>query len=492
MADTSVKKQTISGAIWKFTERISAQLISFIVSIILARILAPDDYGLIALVFVFTTFCDKLLIAGFATSLIQKKTADDKDFSSVLYFSVAAAFVLYVLLFLGAPFIADFYTKFDRTELISVIRILGLSLFLMAFSSVQHAYASKHMLFKRYFWSTLGATVLSGIVGIAMAYQGFGVWALVAQNMLATFVGCIILWFTVDWSPKLLFSIERLKGLFSYGWKIFMASIIKTLYNDVRSLVIGKMFTPADLAYYNRGQSLPQLVDTNVTGTIDSVLFPAYSKLQDDKSAMLNAVRRAVKTSCYVLMPILALMAAVSSPLVSLLLTDKWLPCVPFMQILCFSFIFSPVEMENLQAIKAIGRSDIVLKLEIVKKTIGILLLIVSVPFGVISIAWSMMVSCLIAATLNASPNKKLIGYSIKQQLTDVMPSLIMSLLIFVGVQGLLVILPTSNHWIQLIVSGVAAIAFYIVASIVFKVESFKYMTTTISSINSKNKKNNE
>lgn len=489
MTETSVKKQTISGAIWKFTERISAQLISFVVSVILARILAPDDYGLIALVFVFTTLCDKLLIAGFATSLIQKKTADDKDFSSVLYFSVAVAFVLYVLLFLAAPLIADFYTKFDRTELIAVIRILGLSLFLMAFSSVQNAYASKHMLFKRYFESTLGASVFSGVVGIAMAYQACGIWALVAQNMLATFVGCIILWFTVGWRPKLQFSFERLKGLFSYGWKIFMASIIKTLYNDIRSLVIGKMFTPADLAYYNRGQSLPQLVDTNVTGTIDSVLFPAYSKLQDDRSAMLNAVRRAVKTSCYVLMPILALMAAVASPLVSLLLTEKWLPCVPFMQILCFSFIFSPVEMENIQAIKAIGRSDIVLKLEIVKKTIGILLLIVSVPFGVIAIAWSMMVSCLIAAILNAYPNKKLIGYSIKQQFSDVLPSLIMSLLIFVGVQGLLEILPTSSQWILLLSGCIVAIVFYISTSIIFKVENLRYTVTTLLSIIKKNKK---
>lgn len=488
MVETSVKKQTISGAIWKFTERISAQLISFVVSVILARILAPDDYGIIALVFVFTTFCDKLLIAGFATSLIQKKTADDKDFSSVLYFSLAAALGLYALLFFGAPLITDLYTKFDSIELIAVIRVLGLSLFLMAFSSVQHAYASKHMLFKRYFWSTIGATVFSGIVGIVMAYQGWGVWALVAQNMLATFVGCTILWFTVDWRPKLMFSFERLKGLFSYGWKIFMASIIKTLYNDVRSLVIGKMFTPADLAYYNRGQSLPQLVDTNVTGTIDSVLFPAYSRLQDDRPAMLNAVRRAVKTSCYVLMPILALMAAVASPLVSLLLTDKWLPCVPFMQILSFSFIFSPVEMENLQAIKAIGRSDIVLKLEIVKKTTGVLLLIVSVPFGVIAIAWSMMVSCLIAALLNASSNKKLIGYTIKQQFLDVFPSLIMSLLIFVGVQGLLEIIPTSNQWVQLISGCFVAMAFYIGASVLFKVESFRYMVTTLSRMIKKNK----
>lgn len=484
---TSVKKQTISGAIWKCCERTSGQLISFIVSIILARILLPNDYGLIALVFVFTTLCDKLVVCGFATSLIQKKNADEKDFSSVFYLSFGIAIVLYVLLFVGASAIADFYNKFDREQLISIIRVLGLGLFIMAFNSVQQAYVSRNMLFKRNFYSSLGGVIISGVVGVTMAYTGYGVWSLVAQNLIATLTNAVILLMTVHWYPKLYFSIDRLKELFTYGWKIFLSSIIKMLYNDLRSLVIGKFFTPADLAFYNRGQTLPQLIDTNITGTIDSVLFPAYSKLQDDKLAMITAMRRAVKTSCYILMPALSLMAAISTPLVILLLTEKWLPCVPYMQILCFSFMFSPIETENLQSIKAIGRSDIVLKLEIAKRSIGVLLLIISVPFGLLAIASSMLLGNIVAAFLNAFPNNKLIGYSISSQFKDLLPSLLMSIIVYAGVSFIIDNLSSMDSLIQLFIGIVSGLSIYVLISYLFKVESFLYIKNMI--LNLVNKK---
>ena len=476
MTGKSVKQQVITSAIWKFSERMLGQIVSFVVSIILARILMPDDYGLISLVFIFTTLCDKLLIAGFATSLIQKKDADDIDFSSVLIFSLIAAAALYSLLYFCAPLIADFYDHFDRELLISVLRVVGLSLFVMAFSSVQHAYVSKNMLFKLNFWSALGGTFVSGVVGIAMAYMGYGVWALVAQNLLMTIIDCLILLFIVSWRPSLRFSLDRLKILFSYGWKIFVASILKMIYNDLRGVVIGKLYTPAQLAYYNRGQSLPQLVDSNITGTIDSVLFPAYSKLQNNKLELVGAMRRSVKTSCYVLMPALALMAAIAYPLVSVLLTDKWLPCVPFMQILCFSFMFSPVETENLQSIKAIGRSDIVLKLEITKRTVGIVLLVCSVPLGLYAIAWSMLLGNIIAAILNASPNRKLIGYSLKHQFQDILPSLLISLMVFAAAFSFVTLNSTLNTWWQLIGGIAIGGAIYVGFSIVFKVEAFNYI----------------
>lgn len=480
MPEDSIKKETITGAFWKFGERILGQALSFVVSIILARILAPDDYGLIALVFVFTTICDKLLICGFATSLIQKKDADAVDFSSVFYFSFGAAIVLYVCLFFAAPIIADFYEKFDRQLLISVIRVFGLSLFLVAFSSVQHAYVSKYMLFKRNFWSALVGIIISGVAGIIMAYRGCGVWALVIQNLLGTLIGGIVLFFIVPWRPTKNFSWGRLKSLFDYGWKIFVSSIVKVIYNDLRSLVIGKVYTPSDLAFYNRGQSLPQLVDTNITGTIDSVLFPAYSKLQGDKQALMGAMRRAVKTSCYVLMPALALLAAIASPLVSVLLTDKWLPCVPFMQILCFSFMFSPVETENLQSIKAIGRSDIVLKLEIAKRTIGVVLLIIAIPIGLTAIAWSMVIGNIIAAMLNASPNRKLIGYSFSKQFMDVVPSLLMSGLVFAVANAFIYFNPEMNVWWQLIGGTALGGIVYFICSWVFHVEAFNYIATLL------------
>lgn len=476
----SVKAQTFSGAVWKFSERLLTQLVSFVVSVILARILAPDDYGLIALVFVFTTICDKLLICGFATSLIQKKNADSIDFSSVFYFSLGAAVILYLILYITAPYIADFYDKYDRQLLINVIRVFGLSLFLVAFSSVQHAYVSKFMLFKRNFWAALVGIIISGLVGIYLAYCNYGVWALVAQNLLQTIVGALILFIIVPWRPALSFSVERLKGLFTYGWKIFASSIIKVIYNDLRSLVIGKVYTPAELAFYNRGQTLPQLVDTNVAGTIDSVLFPAYSKLQDDKVALLSAMRRAVKTSCYILMPLLALMAAISEPLVSLLLTDKWLPCVPIMQILCFSFMFSPVETENLQSIKAVGRSDIVLKLEIAKRTIGVFILICAIPFGLNAIAVSMLIGNIIAAILNASSNKRLNGYLLKSQLQDVLPSLLTSFAVFAISFVFVCYVSEIIEWIKLIGGIFLGFAIYIGISILFKIESFYYLLDVI------------
>lgn len=483
MFDSSIKIQAIKGAFWKFSERILAQLVSFVISIILARLLTPNDYGLIALVFVFTTICDKLLVCGFATALIQKKETDDVDFSSVLFFSLGVAFLLYILLFFLAPLIADFYNHFDRSELISVIRVLGLGLFLVAFNSVQHAYVSKNMLFKRYFWSTLGGIILSGVTGVIMACTGFGVWSLVAQNLVLSIVDGLILFFTVGWRPSFIFSLKKLYSLFTYGWKIFLASIIKTLYNDLRGLVIAKVYTPSDLAFFNRGQSLPQLLDSNVTGTIDSVLFPTFSKLQNDNIKLLNALRRSVKTSCYVLMPLLALMVVTASPLVSILLTDKWLPCVPYMQILSCSFIFSPVETENLQVIKALGRSDIVLKLEIFKKIVGVVLLIVAVPFGIKTIALSILVYSFLSAILNAWSNKKLLNYRWAQQCYDIFPSLGISVIMFVAVRMLLHLIAHTHVFYQLLITFSFGLIVYIMISKIFNIESYVYIKQTIKGI---------
>ena len=487
MEKKSLVKQTISGSIWKFSERLLAQAVSFVVSIILARLLMPEDYGLIALSFIFITLCDKIVVCGFATSLIQKKGADGLDFSSVLYFSLFAATVLYILIFFTAPFVADFYSNFDKTQVVSVIRVLGLSLFVVAFNSVQHAYVSKNMLFKRYFFSTLSGSVVSGIVGLVMACRGYGVWALVAQNLTMSITDALVLFCTVKWRPTLTFSLNRLSALFSFGWRIFVASMLKTLYNEIRGLVIAKAYTPSDLAYYNKGQSLPQLVDSNVSGTIDSVLFPAYSKLQNDLSAMKSALRRSIKTSCYILMPLLAVMAALSDQIIIILLTDKWLPSAYFFQIFCFSFMLSPVEMENLQSLKAIGRSDVVLRLEIAKRIIGLLILVISVPFGIYAIAYGFLISALLAAILNAYTNSKFINYFLVEQIRDVFPSFVMSIVLFLAAFYFIKLTPNLSVWSQFLsVSSVSMIA-YITISKIFGVESFVYIERQIKSFFRKN-----
>lgn len=485
----SLKAKTLSGVIWKFGERVSAQAVNFIVSIILARLLLPDDYGLIALVTVFITICNKIVISGFATSLIQKKDADNLDFSTVFYFSLAVAVVLYTGLFFTAPFIADFYSaESDPALFIQVIRVMGLNLFIIAVNSVQQAYVSRTMQFRKFFFSTIIGTVVSAVAGIALAYMGKGVWALVAQNMILAVVNGIVLWFMVKWRPQLKFSFKRLKSLYSYGWKIFVASMIKILYTDLRSLVIGKVYTAADLAFYNKAQSFPQLIDTNVEGTIDSVLFPAISKKQSNVDDMRAMLRRAIKTTSYILMPLLVGLSAVAKPFIVILLTDKWAESIPLMQILAFSFVFAPVELENLQAIKAIGRSDIALKVEIIKKVVGVVILIASIPFGVTAIAIGMVISTTLSAIINAIPNKKLLGYTFKMQLKDILPSLIMSLVMFGAVYPISLL--NINVWLMLIIQVVVGAIIYVALSAIFKVESFKYILNMIKGFLKRGKKN--
>lgn len=439
----------------------------------------PSDYGIIVLVSVFIIIGDRIVVSGFATSLIQKKNADNVDFSTVLFFSLAISVFIYSLLFFTAPWIASFYSDFDRDTLIGVLRVLGLNFFVLPLNSVQHAYVSKTMQFKRYFWSVSGGTLVSAVMGLSLAYSGYGVWALVGQNLSMSIVDTIILWFTVKWRPVLVFSYSRLKILFSFGYKIFLASIIKTIYNDLRSLVIGKFYSPAELAFYNRGQTFPQLIDTNVVGTIDSVLFPAISKVQDSTESVKTTLRRVIKVSSFVLMPLLAGLAAVADPFIEVLLTEKWLACVPFVKILSFSFILSAVEVENLQAIKALGRSDIVLKQEIIKRTIGILILILTLFFGIKAIAYGMLISQVISAVVNSYPSKKLLNYSFIEQIKDVFPYLLSSCMMFM-VLNLYASFVSMNAWCNLISQIFIGIVFYLGIMWLIKDDSLKYILSCL------------
>lgn len=478
MNDNALKKQAVSGMFWKFAENGLGQIVNFIISIVLARLLLPEDYGIIALVSVFVTLCDKLVISGLATSLIQKKDADNKDFSTIFYFSLGMSFVLYAVLYFLAPFIADFYSAYDRELLISVIRVMGIQVIVTAVNSVQSAYVSNTMQFKRFFWSNLGGMMLSAAVGIIMALRGFGVWALVAQYLVKATGSMLVLWFTVKWRPSLEFSLKRFKALYSYGWKIFAASIIKVLYNDLRSLVIGKYYNAASLAYYNKGQSFPQIVEGCVGGAIDSVFFPTMSKVQDSKEKMLSILRRTIKVSTYFITPLLVGLAAVAEPLVVLLLTEKWLPCVFYLQIISISFVFAPIEIINLQAIKALGKSDIVLKLEIVKRVAGTILVFCAIPFGVKAIAVSLLVSNILSAVINAYPTRKLLGYSYTRQFLDVVPPMIMSAIMFFAVSSVLML--NLQTLIMLVLQVVVGVIVYILLSLATANENYIYLLNTL------------
>ena len=440
----NLMKETMSGLLWKFAERCGAQGVSFIVSIILARLLSPDDYGTIALVTVIIELLRVFVDSGLGTALIQKKDADDVDFSSVFFANLAICIVLYIGMFFAAPLISRFYGRFD---LIPVIRTLGITLIISGIKNVQQAYVSKNMLFKRFFFSTLGGTLGGAVIGISMAYLGFGVWALVFQQLFQALADTCILWLTVKWRPKRKFSFKRLKSLFSYGWKLLISCLISTLYNNIRPLIIGKVYSSADLAYYNKGSQFPYTVVSNINTSIDSVLLPVMSKHQDDKSNVMSMTRRAITISSYIMWPLMIGLFVVSEPFVRLILTEKWLGCVPFMQIYCLTYGLEPIQTANLNAIKAMGRSDLIMKLEVIKKTCGIVILVIAIPHGVLAIGASVLVYTILASVINSFPNKKLLGYSYVQQIRDIIPSLLLAIVMGIVISPI-ALLPLGDFWI--------------------------------------------
>lgn len=471
-------QSVLSNLIWRFMERCGSQLISFVVSVVLARLLAPELYGSIALVTVITSILQVFVDSGMANALIQKKDTDDLDYSSVFYFNLVFCLVLYLGLFLAAPFIARVY---EDSSLVPVIRVLGLTLVVSGVKNVQQAYVSKTMQFRRFFFATLGGTLFSAVVGISMAYMGYGIWALVMQQLLNAAVNTAILWLTVGWKPRLAFSFTRLAGLISYGWKLLVSALLDTVYNKLYQLVVGIVYSSADLAYYNKADQLPVLVVENINSSIDSVLLPVLSAEQDKRLVVREMTRRAIKMSTYVMMPMMAGLAACAEPLVRLLLTEKWLPCVPYMQIFCVCYAFYPLHTANLNAIKAMGRSDMFLYLELVKKAVGILALVITMYMGVFYMALSRIFTGVLSQLINAFPNKKLLDYPYLEQLKDMAPSILLSAAMGAGVYLLTFL--GLNDFATLALQLVCGVALYVALSLLFGIDSFNYILSVIKNI---------
>lgn len=480
----NAKRSVLTSFIWRFAERCGAQGVTFVVSIVLARLLDPAVYGTIALVTVFTTLLQVFIDSGMGNALIQKKDADDLDFSSVFFFNIAICVVLYIGLFFAAPLIARFY---KMPELTPVVRVIGLMLIISGVKNVQQAYVSRHLMFKRFFFATLGGTIGAAVVGIGMAWAGFGVWALVCQTLFNALVDTIILWITVKWRPKWMFSWQRLKGLFSYGWKLLVSALLDTLYNDLRSLIIGKLYTTDDLAFYNKGKQFPNLIVTNVNTSIDSVLLPTMAARQDDRERVRNMTRRSIKVSTYIMVPFMAGLAACAEPIVRILLTDKWLPCVPFLRIFCVTFAFYPIHTANLNAIKAMGRSDLFLRLEILKKVIGLAAILITMWISVEAMAYSLLVTSVLSQIINSWPNRKLLNYSYLDQLRDVLPSICLA--VFMGACVFSLQYLPLRTWLILLIQVPLGACIYIVGSKLFHLESFAYILATAKDILHRKKK---
>lgn len=477
MYENQIQKKVVHNLFWRFAERSGAQIVSFVVSLILARLLLPEDYGTVALITVFTNILQVFVDSGMANALIQKKDADDLDFSTAFWFNIFLCSIIYFLLFIVSPLIAKFY---DNIELTKITRVLGITILISGLKNVQQAYVSRKLIFKKFFFATLLGTLSSAILGIYLAYKGYGVWALIVQQLTNTIVDTMMLWILVPWRPHFLFSFSRFKILFSFGWKLLVSGLIDTIYNNLRQLIIGKMYSTADLAYYNKGKQFPEIIITNIDTSINSILFPVMSNVQDEKSNVKHIMRRSIKVSSFVIWPFLVGLIVIADPLVRIILTDKWLPIIPYLRIFCLTFALWPIHTVNLNAINALGRSDIFLILEIIKKGIGIAVLILTMWHGPLIMAWSMLFIGVISVFINSFPNNKLLNYSLLEQLKDILPNMILSAVMGVFVY-LLVYVPICDL-LKVLIQIAAGIMIYILLAKFTKNDNYFYIKNYLQS----------
>ena len=486
MDNFNLKKSALLGAFWKFAERIGAQLVSLVVSVVLARLLTPDDYSVVGITTVFFSFCNVFITGGFNSALIRKKDADDTDYSSVFHISVWIAVVMYIVLFFAAPTIAKWY---EKPILIPAFRVMGVTLVINAVKSVVCAYISNKLQFKKFFFATLGGTLISAVVGVWMALAGFGPWALIAQNMTNSLIDTLILFATTKLRILLVVSWKRLKELLSYGWKIFAASVITVIYDEANALIIGLKFTTVDLSFYTKGRSYPAMLNTAINGTLSAVLFPVMSKVQDDADTVLRYTRRFFRVASFLIFPIMVGFVAVSDNFVRLLLTEKWMPAVPYIKIFCISYMFNLIQQGNLQTIRAVGRSDIILKLEITKKTLYLLVIIGALILSNTpeALAATALINTLIAMIANSTPNKKLIGYGFKQQLWDILPNLVVS----AAMGGAVCAIGRLNLPIglSLLIQIIGGVVTYIAINVIIKNPDLAYMWKTLKGVFAKKRK---
>lgn len=480
-----LKNDTVNSFLWKLLERFGVTGAQFVLQIILARILDPAHYGVLSIMIIFTTLANVFIQNGFNTALIQNKDVTEEDYSSVFWVSLGIAGVLYGVIFATAPLIGSFY---KMPDLVTPLRVLALMLFPGALNSVQLAKVSREMDFRKVFFSNVAAILVAGCVGIVIAYMGGGLWALVAQSLLNVLVACVVMRFTVRLKLRLVCNLSRIKTLFAFGWKLLVSGLLDTLYADLRSLVIGKKYDSSTLGYYNRGKQFPQLIINAINSSVQSVMLPAMSAEQDDKGKVKAMMRNSITVSAYVIFPMMAGLAGVASPLVRLLLTDKWLPCVPYLQIYCFSFAFYPVHSCNLQAMNAMGRSDLFLKLEIIKKSYGLAALVIAVLFfdSPVAIAMTGVITTVLSCFVNAAPNKKLIGYSYFEQMKDVLPSLVASLVMLAGV--LAVGLLPLNPFLTILLQVAVGVLIYVAISAITRMTPFMVLLDMIKKILKKKK----
>ena len=479
--DSSLKRTVTTNFIWSFVSRWGSQLISFVVSIVLARILEPEMYGTVALVTVFTAVLSVFIDSGFGSALVQKKEADDVDFSTVFFFNIFVSLLLYAVMFFAAQPIADFY---GIQELVLIVRVTSIGLIIAGIKNILISYIQRNLLYRKFFYSTLASIIGSGTAGISLALLGFGVWALVAQGLTMVIVDTVVLWAIVPWRPKMVFSLERLKGLFSFGWKILATCLVDKVYDNLRQLLIGKLYSATDLAMFDKAKGWPNLLFVNFSGAVDSVMYPVMARSQDDLARVTEVMRKTIKLNAFIVFPLLVALSVCAEPLIRLVLTEKWVPCAPYMVIICIVYMASSVQNTDMNMIRSIGRSDMFLALEIVKKVVDLILLIAVLNVSVFAVAASWAVSSIIAQLVTFVFVKKLVGLSVVEQIKDLVPSLL--LCAAMGVPVYLLSLIGLPDILTLLAQAIVGVVIYLGLAKLFKVESLAQALEMLSTLRGK------
>lgn len=458
----------INNFLWSLFERWGDQGVTFIVSIILARLLDPVVYGTVALSNVFTSILGVFIDSGFGSALVQKKDADEKDFSTVFFFNIFICGIAYVIMYFAAPYIAKFY---NNLELTNIIRVSSLILIISGFKNILISIIQKNLQYRKFFFASLVGTIGAGIIGIYMAFKGYGVWALVIQGLFNAFVDTVILWLSVKWKPILYFSFERLSALFSFGIKILGTTLIGTIYGKFRELIIGKKYSVEDLAYYNKSFGWPNMLFVNIGGALDSVMFPVMSEAQNDREQVRKIMSQTIRINTFVVFPMLTGLAICAEPAISIILTDKWLPMLEYMRIFCFVSACSAIGNTQINMIRSIGRSDLFLKVDVEKKVIDLIALLITMNISVKAMAISLIVTNIIGIIINMVYVEKLLDFSIKEQINDFLTNILLCIVMAIPV--LVVSLYIKNDIIKLLIEiPVGAIVYFIVAKL-FKFDSF-------------------
>lgn len=421
----SLKKQAFSGLVWTFAQQFGHQLIGFIVSVILARILLPAEFGLIGMIAILVGVGRVLLDGGLTQSLIRSKSLDQEDYSTVFFFNLFGSFVIYGIIFFIAPLVADFYVQ---PLLVPIIRLYCLTFIIGGFAAVQQARLTKNMEFRIQTLMTIPATIIGGVVGVVMAYKGFGVFSLVWSQIVTSLISASQLWFYTKWLPDFKFNISKFKDHFNYGYKITLSNLLDKIFQNLYLIIIGKYFSAAQVGFYTRADTTTKLPVTNISSALNKVTFPLFATIQEDNVKLKRVYKQLMQIVVFIIAPVLILMAVLAEPIFRFLFTEKWLPAVPYFQILCISGILHPVHTYNLNVLKVKGRSDLFLKISVINKLITIIGILIGIQFGIFGLLYAQVLISFTTFFLHAFYTDKFISYSALEQIKDIIPIILLSL----------------------------------------------------------------